>query len=296
MDYYNEIKERLVNNEVHEKVKNYSIESYRVITYFEIGKLLYQAGNKYGESIIQQYSKKLTDEVGNKYNKSTLFKMRKFYLVFSDEKVAPLVPQLSWSHCLLLLSMKDVNKINYYIGQVVKRNLSKRQLKDAIKNQEYERLPIEFENEIVNKKQGNVSLFIKNPILIKNRNDYEIITEKILQKLILEDIESFMNELGNNFSFIGSEYKIKIGNSFNYLDLLLFNIEFNCYVVVELKVTRLKKEHIGQILIYMNYIDENIKSIYQKNTIGIIICKEDNEYIIKYCSDERIISRRYKFI
>lgn len=105
-----------------------------------------------------------------------------------------------------------------------------------------------------------------------------------------------MNELGNNFSFIGSEYKIKIGNSFNYLDLLLFNIEFNCYVVVELKVTRLKKEHVGQILIYMNYIDENIKSIYQKNTIGIIICKEDNEYIIKYCSDERIISRRYKFI
>lgn len=70
MDYYNEIKERLVNNEVHEKVKNYSIESYRVITYFEIGKLLYQTGNKYGESIIQQYSKKLTDEVGNKYNKS----------------------------------------------------------------------------------------------------------------------------------------------------------------------------------------------------------------------------------
>ncbi|MBQ8234745.1 MAG: DUF1016 family protein, partial [Bacilli bacterium] len=124
----------------------------------------------------------------------------------------------------------------------------------------------------------------------------EIITEKILQKLILEDIESFMKELGNSFSFIGSEYKIRLDNTFNYIDLLLYNYEYNCFVVIELKVTELKKEHIGQIQVYMNYIDKNLKNINQNKTIGIIICKQDNKYVIKYCSDNRIIAREYELV
>ena len=109
-------------------------------------------------------------------------------------------------------------------------------------------------------------------------------------------MESFTKELGNSFSFIGSEYKIRVGNSFNYIDLLLFNIEYNCYVVVELKVTELKKEHIGQIQVYMNYIDKNLKKINQDKTIGIIICKQDNKYVIKYCSDDRVIAREYELV
>ena len=113
---------------------------------------------------------------------------------------------------------------------------------------------------------------------------------------MLEDIESFMNKLGNSFSFIGSEYKIKLDNTYNYIDLLLFNYEFNCFVVVELKVTELKKEHIGQIQVYMNYIDKNLRKFNQDKTIGIIICKQDNKYVIKYCSDDRIIAREYKLV
>ena len=135
-----------------------------------------------------------------------------------------------------------------------------------------------------------------NPIIIKNSNNYEFISEKVLQKLIVEDIESFMNELGNSFSFIGSEYKIRIDNTFNYIDLLLFNYEYNCFVIVELKVTELKKEHIGQIQVYMNYVDDNLKKINQDKTIGIIICKQDNKYVIKYCSDDRIIAREYELV
>ena len=115
-----------------------------------------------------------------------------------------------------------------------------------------------------------------------------------MQKIILEDIESFMKELGNSFSFIGSEYKIKLGDQYNYIYLLLFNIEFNCYVVVELKVTELKKEHIGQIQVYMNYIDTNLKKVNQDKTIGIIICKKDNKYVIEYCSDSKIIAKEYE--
>lgn len=105
-----------------------------------------------------------------------------------------------------------------------------------------------------------------------------------------------MKELGSSFSFVGSEYIIKIGDRYNYIDLLLFNIEFNCYVVVELKIIELKKEHIGQIQIYMNYIDENLRKINQDKTIGIIICKQDNKYVIKYCSDDRIIAREYELV
>ena len=112
----------------------------------------------------------------------------------------------------------------------------------------------------------------------------------------MEDIESFMKELGNNFSFIGSEYKIKIGDRYNYIDLLLFNYEFNCFVVVELKVTELKKEHIGQIEFYMNYIDKNLKNINNRNTIGILICKKENKFVIEYCSDERITIREYELV
>ena len=105
-----------------------------------------------------------------------------------------------------------------------------------------------------------------------------------------------MKELGNSFCFISSEYKIKIGDRYNYIDLLLYNIEFNCYVVIELKITELKKEYIGQIEVYMNYIDNNLKTITQDKTIGIIICKKDNKFIMEYCSDKRIISKEYELI
>lgn len=103
-------------------------------------------------------------------------------------------------------------------------------------------------------------------------------------------------ELGNGFSFIDIEYKIRIGDRYNYIDLLLFNYEYNCFVVVELKITELKKKHIGQIQVYMNYIDDNLRKMNQNKTIGIIICRKENKYIIEYCSDKRIISREYELV
>jgi len=219
--------------------------------------------------------------------------MIKFY---KFQKVQSMTANLSWGHWIELLGIKDINKIKYYVQQSEKLLLTTRQLREKIKNNEYERLPETTKNKLMEKSKTDIKDLIKNPIIIKNSNNYEYITEKILQKLILEDIESFMKELGNSFSFISSEYKIKLGDRYNYIDLLLFNIEFNCYVVIELKVTELKKEHIGQIQVYMNYIDDNLKKINQDKTIGIIICKQDNKYVIKYCSDERIISRSYELI
>ena len=120
--------------------------------------------------------------------------------------------------------------------------------------------------------------------------------EKNMENLILEDIESLMNELGSGYTFVGSEYKIKIENTYNYIDILLFNYIYNAFVAVELKITGLKKEYLGQIEVYMNYVDDNIKTINQDKTIGIIICKENNEFIIKYVSDKRILSKEFVLI
>ena len=293
MDYYEEIKSKIIDNETYERVKDYSKERYRVITYFEIGKLLNEAGGKYGDNIINEYSKKLVIEVGKKYNRRTLFRMRQFYRTFSNEKVSPLVTQLTWTHYLVLLSVKDSNAVNYYIDQIFKRNLSKRQLEEVIKSKEYERLPNETKNKIIKEEKLEVKDLVPNPILIKNKNNIEIITAKVLHNLILEDIEDFMRELGNNFSFIGSEYKIKIGDTYHKIDFLLFNIKYNAYVVVELKVSEFKVEYISQVQKYMNYIDKNIKEISNNSTIGILICKRENKYVIEYCSDERIVVRKY---
>ena len=294
MNYYEDIKQELINNEITKRVKDYSKNRSDLNTYYNVGKLLFEAGKHYGEGIIKEYSKRLTMEIGKGYSKRNLWLMLKFYEL--EEKMQTLSAQLSWSHYCELLSLDSIEEIMYYIKITEINNLSVRQLRDKIRNNEFERLPIETKNKIKNNEHSKVIDFIKSPILIKNSKHYETISEKILQKLILEDIESFMKELGNSFSFIGSEYKIKLGDTYNYIDLLLYNIEFNCYVVVELKVTELKKEHIGQIQVYMNYIDNNLRRINQDKTIGIIICKKDNKYIIEYCSDKRIIAREYEIV
>ena len=203
--------------------------------------------------------------------------------------------KLSYSHYCELIWF-DIDKINYYIKIAEEQNLSVRELRERIKNKEYERLDEETKNKLKNKEELKVSDLVKNPIQIRNTSDYNEISEKVLQKLILEDIPSFLKELGNGFSFIDSEYKIKIGDRYNYIDLLLYNIKYKCYVVVELKVTELNSNHTGQIQKYMNYIDKNIKNIDDNKTVGIIICKKENKYVIEYCSDDRIIAREYELV
>ena len=294
MNYYNEIKNELINNEINRKVKNYSINKSDLNTYYSVGKMLSEAGKHYGDGIIKEYSKRLTNDLGKGYSKRNLWLMLRFYEF--KEKVQTVSAQLSWSHYCELLSFENFDKINYYVELTKSNNLSVRQLRNRIKSSEYERLPESTRNKIISNEESNIIDFVKNPILIRNSNKYGIFSEKVLQKLILEDIENFLDELGNSFTFIKSEYPIKLGNAYNYIDLLLYNIKYKCYVVVELKATELKKEHTGQIMTYMNYIDKNIKTIEENNTVGIIICKQDNEYVIKYCSDDRIIAREYEVV
>ena len=296
MNYYKEIKNRLIDDEIYSRVKDYSKEKHTLLTYYEVGKLLLEAGTKYGNDIIGNYSEKLSIEVDKKYNSRTLRRMRQLYKFFEKQKWSPLGTKLSISHIRQLFSLNDSNEINYYVNQIEKRNLSKRQLEEIIKNKEYKRLPAETKKKLALDYKIEIKDLVPNPILIRNKNNIEIINEKTLHHLILEEIELFMSELGSSFSFIGSEYKIKIGDRNHHIDLLLFNIKFNCYVVIELKVTEFKAEYISQVQKYMNYIDKNIKEMSNNNTMGILICKRENKFVIEYCSDDRIAVREYELV
>lgn len=415
MNYYSEIKTKLLNNEIYEKVKDYSKERHRVLTYFEIGRLLHEAGKHYGESIIKKYSERLSKELNSKYNERTLERMRQFYVVFSNSKWFPIESQiflatnfnrentlnkgditiydhkssslatilnnnqkstqfatnsslatlfesentlnkgyftnkeqktstlatllnnnsktspaatnlslatdlnsknainkdslnivevethplatiLTWSHYIELLAIKDINEIQYYVNICVQQRLTRNALRKKIKSKEYQRLPIKTRNKLIAKENLSIKDYVPNPILIKNTSNTDVINEKLLHSLIMEDISSFMKELGEGYSFIDSEYKIKIDDRYNYIDFLLYNYRFKCFVVIELKVTELKSEYVGQILKYMHYVDFNIKTIEDDKTIGIIICKRNNQFYLEYCSDSRVISREYKLV
>ena len=292
MNYYNEIKKEFINNEVYKKAKDYSKNRSDLIAYYNVGKLIVEAQGgekraKYGDGLIKEYSRKLTQELGKGYSVRNLKRMRRFYNL---QKRATLSPQLPWSHYCELLKIQDDNIIMYYLDICEKYNLSVRELREKINNDEYSRLDEKTKEKLAKKEEIKYEIadFIKHPIVIKNRYDALEISEKMLKQLILEDIGEFLKQLGEGFSYIDNEYKIKMGDRYNYIDLLLFNYIYNCFVVVELKVTEIKAEHIGQIKKYMNYVDKKIKTSFQNETIGIVICKKDNMYVVEYCSDDRI--------
>ena len=211
MNYYKEIKNELINNEVYKRVKDYSKNKNELSTYYNVGKLLIEAQggedkDKYGNALIKEYSEKLTNEIGRGYTFSALSRMRQFYLL--SEKIATLSQQLTWSHYCELLVFDNVDEINYYIKQTEIYNLSVRELREKIKSKEYQRLDDNTKLKLINKEETVVSDFIKNPIVIRNKYniDKESITEKILQRLILEDIPSFLKELGNRYSVTTLKY------------------------------------------------------------------------------------------
>ena len=296
MNYYDEIKEKILKSEIYDRVKDYSKDRNKVNVYFEIGKLLSEAGKEYGKNIIKQYSEKLMIEVGKKYNERNLRYMRQFYEMILETKWNTMCSKLCWSHYREVLSIKDINEVKYYLNECENKSLTQRQLHDLIKHNTYSRLSKEVKFKLINQKQLKVNDLVPNPIMIKSSPLKEEITEYALKELILNNLDDFLIQLVYEFTYVGSEFRIKLGNRYNYIDLLLFNIEYNCYVVIELKVTELKKEHIGQIEVYMNYIDDNLKKFNHDKTIGIIICRENNKYIIKYSSDSRIISREYELV
>ena len=296
--YYDEIKELIVNNEINKVVKNHFIIRSDLETKYNIGKLLSEAGKNYGENIIKKFSVKLTNEFGKGYSERSLRNIRQFYnFINLNPKWQLSAAKLSYSHFIDVVWIKNKDATNYYLNLAILKNLGYKDLKKRIKSKEYERLSDEAKNKLISNEALNIKDTIPEPVLIpiSKKYDKEKLNEKLLHTIIVDNIKEFMKQLGNGYSFIEDEYKIKIGDKFNYIDILLFNIEFNCYVVVELKTSELKKEHIGQLGIYMDYIDKHLKTNLQNKTIGIILAKKNNEYVL-YSTIDNIIFRTFNLI
>ncbi len=216
--------------------------------------------------------------------------------------VQTLSGQLSWSHIIELLPLKNENERNYYINQVILNNLSVRELRNEIKSKAFNRLSYaDKENiKLITNEEDKYNLtlsdMIKDPIIIKTDKDINNLNEKAIHKLLIEMIEDGFMELGSGFALIGHEYPLKINNKTYRTDLLFFNYETNSFVVVEVKNEEYKPSQIGQIRFYMDYIDKNIKKEHHSKTEGILIVKEKDKYVMKYINDKGIYITSFKLL
>ena len=298
-DYKKELIKLVEKTEINKGYHDYFKNKDLVNNYFEIGKLLIEAQggeehDTYGNKLIKTWSVELTEKFGKGYDASNLRRFRQFYSEF--KMCGPLGHILTWTNIRLLLPIKNVNKRNYYINMCIKRNLSKRELEKEIKNNSFERLSLADKENIKLISDKNEALTIKDtlkdPVLITINEDLDNVSEEKLAKIIIKELEIFLLELGCGYTYAGKE--VRMGES--YCDLLFFNTEFLCYVVIELKIRKIKKEDIGQLEYYINYVDENMKKESFNPTIGVLVAKERNYLVMKYCTNKNIYKTTYKII
>ena len=304
-----------MNNETLKKVKNVIIDiesnsrvrrmidnEERLKGYYEIGRLLVEAQGgktraKYGDNLIKKWGEKLTQEYGKNYNYTNLKRYRQFYILFP--KGATLSHQLMWSHYVELITIKNENKRNYYINQIILNNLSVRELRNEIKSNAFERLSYADKENIkliTDTKNNNLTIedMIKDPIIIET--DQNKLDEATIHRKLINGIENRFLELGIGFALVGHEYKLKVNNKTYRIDLLFFNIKLNAYVVAEIKSKEIKPEDIGQLQFYVSYIDKYVKENSNNKTIGILIVKKKNKLVIEFTTNTDIYVTTYKLV
>ena len=281
------IRERQANNEITD-------------AYWNIGKLIVDAQggkekSKYGDKLLKEWSEKLTQEYGKGYDYTNLSRFRQLYLYFPI--IGPVGQQLNWTIIRTILPIKEENKRNYYINLCIKNNLSKRELIKEIKHNSYERLEHKPDKVdiITSISVPTITENFKNPILL-NLNGNKVENEKNLEKLIYSQLSYVFMQLGNDFTWVGNQYKISDGNKNYYIDMLLYNINYNCYVVVEIKCRSLKKEDKGQTEFYMTLVDKYKKRANNNLTIGIIITREQDKFVANFVKSEKLVPLTYELV
>ena len=279
-DYKKELIKLVEKTEVNKGYHDYFKNKDLVNNYFEIGRLLVEAQGgeeraKYGNELIKEWSIELVRLFGKGYDYTNLCRFRQFYVSFKN--IGALRQYLTWTNIRLLLPIKNINKRNYYINMCIKKNLSSRELEKEIKNNSFERLSLaDKENiKLINDRNEILTIkdTLKDPMLIPINEDLDKISEEKLVKIIRKELEIFLLELGHGYAYIGKE--VRMGES--YCDLLFFNYEFNCFVVIELKTRKIKKESFNP-------------------TIGVLVAKEGNYLVMKYCTNKNIYKTTYKII
>ena len=301
MNYLKNIEELIIENEARKKASTLKDNSNTLLTYWNIGKLIVEAQGgvkraKYGDNLINEWGRKLSLKYGRGYDSSYLAKMRLFYLNFPI--LDSVSPKLTWTHYRYILPIKNENERNYYINLVILNNLSVRELRKEIKNKAFDRLSYADKNNIeiisdTNNTTLSIKDMIKDPIILKSDNTINKIDEQAIHKYIISLLEDKFLELGTGFALIGHEYKIHIDNKTYKIDLLFFNVKLNAYVVVEVKIRKVKHTDIGQLNFYVNFVEDNIKEVSNNKTIGLLIVKENDKYIIKYTTSDDILVTTY---
>ena len=300
MNYYDEVNSYVKKVEIGKAIRETNANMELVECYWNVGRLIVEAQGgkekaKYGNELIKTWAEKLTEEYGKGYNYTNLSRFRQFYLAFPI--VAPLGQQLSWTIIRTILPIKDENKRNYYINLCIENNLSQRELIKEIKSNSYERLEHKPEkiDMIVPIKVPAIINNFKNPILLELK-DKEIKSESDLEKLIYSQLSCVFLQLGKGFTWVGNQYKVSDGNKNYFIDMLLYNIKYDCYVVVEIKCRKLKKEDKGQVEFYMNLVDNYVKEPSNNPTIGIIITKDQDKFVANFVRSEKLAPLTYKFV
>ena len=301
MNYFKNIEELIIENEASKKANALRDNSSTLQTYWNIGKLIVEAQGgekraKYGNSLIKEWGKKLSEKYGRGYDSSYLAKMRLFYLDFPI--LESVIPKLSWTHYIQILSIKNENERNYYINLVILNNLSVRELQREIKNKSFDRLSYADKEHIelisdTNNTPLSIKDMIKDSIILKADKSLDKIDEQAIHKYIISLLEDKFLELGTGFALIGHEYKLHIDNKTYKIDLLFFNYKLNAFIVVEVKTRKIKHTDIGQLNFYVKFVEDNIKDINHNKTIGLLIVKENNKYIIKYTTSNDILVTTY---
>ena len=291
---FNNIKELVVES----RNKVYSVVNTEMLNlYWNIGASIMkiQDGDErasYGDAVLQKLSEKLTIEFGKGFSKRNLERMRKFYICFP---IATTVSsQLSWSHYLELLKIDQQAKRNFYMHETINSNWSVRELQRQRDSLLYERLILSSNKEKILEisKEGQVIKeskdLVKDPFVlefldIKENTDY---LETDLEKNILKHIKEFLLELGKGFSFVGNQVRLTLENEHFYPDLVFYNRLLKCFVIIDLKVGKVTHQDIGQMQMYVNYYDRNIKVKEENPTVGILLSTTKNETVVRYTLPE----------
>ena len=300
MNYLNEANEYIKRVEIGKSIREANANRELVECYWNVGRLIVEAQGgkdkaKYGNELLKKWAEKLTKEYGKGYDYTNLSRFRQLYLYFPI--VGPVAHQLTWTNICKILPIKDENKRNYYINLCITNNLSKRELEREIKNNLYERLEHKPDkiDVIVSTKVPKIINNFKNPILLELKNK-QIKSESDLEKLIYSQLSYVFLQLGNGFTWVGNQYKVSAGNNNYFIDMLLYNYKYNCFVVVEIKCRKLKKEDKGQVEFYMKLVDEYVKEPSNNPTIGIIITKEQDKFVANFVRSEKLIPLTYEIV
>ena len=309
-DIYQEIHD-LLHNARQNIILN--INSTMTKTYFLIGKRIVeeeQDGNKraeYGKNLIKILSEKLTKEFGKGFSQRNLEQMRTFYVRYSIPQTLSAEFKLSWSHYLILMRIEDIGTRNFYEIEAIQNNWSLRELKRQVNSALYERLVLSKDKEkvkelavkgqIIEKPQD----IIKNPYILEflgldEKSDY---SENKLETEIINKLEMFLLELGKGFTFVGRQVRFTFDERHFRVDLVFYNRLLKCFVLIDLKIGEVTHQDLGQMQMYVNYYDRYVKLPDENDTIGIIICKDKNDTLVKLTlpkDNNQIFASRYTTI